>query len=121
MLAQSAVRSYQQNSVMTPDPVKLILMVYDRAVAGCHQRNLEMAGGAITELIQGLNMDAGPITGNLLAIYQYCSELARKGQYDEAASILQDLRDTWAAVGSTRKAESQKARQPDNQKAGFPA
>jgi hypothetical protein len=77
-------------------------MVYDRAIAGCCQRNLEIAGRAISELINGVNMGAAPIAGNLLAIYQYCGDLARKGQYDAAASILQDLRDTWAAVGGNQ-------------------
>jgi flagellin-specific chaperone FliS len=96
----NAVRSYQQNRVATADPLKLILMVYDRAIAGCHHQDLEIAGRAITELINGLNMDAGTISENLLAIYQYCGEAIRKGQYDEAASILKDLRDTWAAVAN---------------------
>jgi len=96
MLAQAAVHSYKQNSVKTADPLKLILMVYDRAIAGCRRRDLEMAGLAISELIKGLNMDAGTISWSLLAIYQYCGELARKGEYDEAVDVLSELRDTWA-------------------------
>ena len=98
MLAQSVARSYRQNNVMTADPLKLILLVYDRAIAGCHQQRLEVAGRAVTALINGLDMDAAPIAGHLLAIYQYCGELIRKNRYEEAASLLQDLRETWAAV-----------------------
>ena len=98
MLTQTAARRYQQNSVMTSDPLKLVLLAYDRAITGCCQENPEIAGRAIRELIMGLNMDAGDIAAKLLAIYQYCGELARNGQYEEAANILQDLRDTWAAV-----------------------
>ena len=97
MLAQAAARSYQQNNVNTADQLKLILMVYDKAIAGCHQRDLEMAGRAIMELTNGLNMDAGTIAWSLLAIYQYCGELFRESQYEEAANILQELRDTWTA------------------------
>ena len=97
----NAAQNYLRNSVTTADPRKQILLVYDRAIAGCRQQNLEIAGRALMELVNGLNMNAGPISGNLLAIYQYCSELARKGQYEEAANILQELRDTWAAVGNT--------------------
>ena len=97
----SAAQNYLRNSVTTADPRKQILLVYDRAIAGCRQQDLEMAGRALAELVNGLNMDAGPISGSLLAIYQYCSELARKGQYEEAANILQELRDAWAAVGNT--------------------
>ena len=100
MLAQAAAQSYRQNSVMTSDPLKLILMVYDRAISGCNQGDLEKAGRAITELVKGLQMDAGEVADGLLSIYQYCSELVRKRQYDEAAGILQDLRDTWEIAGS---------------------
>ena len=67
----NAARSYQQNGVSTADPRQQILMVYDRAIAGCYQQDPELAGRAITELIKGLNMDAGPISGNLLSIYQF--------------------------------------------------
>lgn len=104
MLAQAAARSYRQNNVMTADPLKLILLVYDRAITGCRQRKLEIVGRAITELINGLNMDIDPVAGNLLAIYQYCGELCRKGQYSEALNILQDLRDTWATVSGKANA-----------------
>ena len=96
MLAQAAVHSYKENSVKTADPLKLILMVYDRAITGCRRRDLEITGLAISELIKGLNMDAGTISWSLLAIYQYCSELAREGKFDEAIDILSELRDTWA-------------------------
>ena len=98
MLAQSAVQSYKQNSVITADPLKLILMAYDKAISGCRQRDLKLLGQALNVLINGLNMDAGNISWSLLAIYQYCSELAREGQYNEAMKILQELRDTWADV-----------------------
>lgn len=104
MYTQSAVRSYQQNSVMTSDPLKLVLMAYDRAISGCHQKDLNIAGRAITELTNGLNMDATPLAGNLLAIYEYCGDLAREGWYAEAATILQELRDTWSAVNGKANA-----------------
>ena len=98
MLTQSAARSYRQNSVMTSDPLKLILMVYDRAISGCHQRDLHITGRAITELMNGLDMEVAPLAGQLLAIYEYCGGLAREGWYPEAEAILQELRDTWNAV-----------------------
>jgi len=98
MLSQTAARRYQQNSVMTSDPLKLVLLAYDRAITGCCQEDPEIAGRAIRELIMGVNMDAGDIAAKLLAIYQYCAELTRKGQYNETANMLRDLRDTWTAV-----------------------
>ena len=98
MLPQTAIQSYRQNSVTTADPLTLILMAYDRAVTGCRQENLELAGRAITELIRGLDMSAGTIAWNLLSIYQYCNTLIREGKYEDSADILQDLRNTWAST-----------------------
>jgi len=72
--------------------------MYDKAISGCQQRNLEKTWRAISELINSLNMDAGAISWRLLAIYEYCTDLARNGQYDEVIRILKDLRDTWAAL-----------------------
>ncbi len=102
MLSQSAVRSYQQNSVYTADPLKLIVMTYNAAINGCRQRDLERTGKAIKELINGLRMDAEPIAENLLSIYRYCGELARQKQYNDAANILQELRDAWVAAGNNQ-------------------
>jgi flagellin-specific chaperone FliS len=98
MSTQAAVRNYQQNSVMTSDPLRLVLFAYDRAITSCYQQEPEIAGKAIMELIKGLDMDAGEIAVKLLSIYQYCAGLVRKKQYEEAASILRELRDTWSAV-----------------------
>lgn len=98
MSAQSIIRSYQQNNVMTSDPLKLITMTYDRAIYGCYQKNLEMTWKAIRILIDSLNMDIQPLSGNLMAIYEYCNDLARDRRYDEAAAILQDLRDAWTSL-----------------------
>ncbi|MBD3184881.1 flagellar protein FliS [Candidatus Poribacteria bacterium] len=103
MLAQTATQSYQQNSVTTADPLKLILMVYDRAIHGCQQKDLKMVGRAISELIRGLNMDAGEISWNLLSIYEYCGDLIRGGKYDEAMNILKELRDTWSNLKMVEK------------------
>ena len=33
-------------------------------------------------------------------IYQYCADLARKGEFDEAAGLVRELRDTWVQVRS---------------------
>jgi len=105
MLSQLATKSYQQNNVNTADPFKLLLIAYERAILGCRKRNIEMAGRAILELVNGLNMEAGNISYSLLAIYQYCGELIREGQYDESARILTELRDTWVEAGNKMKSD----------------
>jgi len=103
MLSQTAVKSYQQNSVNTADPIRLVVMAYNAAIAGCRQHNLERMNRAIKELINGLSMDIAPLAGNLLGLYNYCGELARKKKFDEAANILQELRDAWATASANKQ------------------
>ena len=98
MSAHTVIQTYHQNNIMSADPLKLIIMLYDRAIHGCRQRNLELTWNSIKMLIDSLNMEAKPVADNLLAIYDYCGELARIKEYDKAALILQELRDTWASV-----------------------
>ncbi|MGQ9607783.1 MAG: flagellar export chaperone FliS [bacterium] len=100
MSVQSMVRSYQKNDVVSATPLRLIVMVYDRAILGCQQRNIEMAWKAIKVLIDNLNMDIQPLAGRLLAIYEYCNELMRNGEFDSACKILKELRDTWASLNN---------------------
>ena len=100
MSVQSMVRSYQKNDVASATPLRLIVMVYDRAILGCQQKDIEMAWRAIKVLIDNLNMNVQPLAGKLLAIYEYCSELINKGDFDSAYKILKELRDTWASVSN---------------------
>jgi flagellin-specific chaperone FliS len=100
MSAQTMIQTYQQSNIMSADPMKLVIMLYDRAIYGCRQKNLELTWEAIKQLINSLNMEIQPIADNLLAIYDYCNELARERQFDAAATILQDIRNTWASMNS---------------------
>lgn len=98
MSSQTAIHTYQQNNVLSADPMKLILLLYDRAIYGCRQNDLEITWGAIRQLINSLNMEVQPMSGYLLSIYDYCAELAREKKFDTAAMILQDIRDTWLSA-----------------------
>ena len=100
MSAQTVIQTYQQSNVMSADPMKRVIMLYDRAIYGCHKKNLELTWEALKQLIKSLNMEVQPIADNLLAIYDYCNELAREKQFDIAAMILQDIRSTWVSVNS---------------------
>lgn len=95
MSVLSAARSYQQNSILSSDPLSLIVMVYDYALKGCQERNLEKTWKALKILIEGLNLDVDPLAGKLLAIYEFCNDLANRGDYDKAYRLLKELRDAW--------------------------
>lgn len=91
----SAAKTYKQNDVLSSDKLRLIVMVYDYALKGCQERDLEKTWRALKLLIEGLNLDADPLGSRLLAIYEYCNRLANSGKFDEAYKLLKELRDAW--------------------------
>lgn len=92
-------QQYRQAQVMSADPLQLIIMLYDVALTGCKERNLEKVTSALSELRNSLNHDdGGQVAADLLSLYLYLADEARKGKYDEVAQILQELRDTWATA-----------------------
>jgi flagellar protein FliS len=87
---------YLYNEIMNLSPVELILRIYDFAIVNCKRRDAEKANRALTELISALDFDYKDISLPLFKLYHYCQNEIRKGKFDNAISILQELRDTWA-------------------------
>lgn len=97
--AARASQQYRQTQVMTTDPLQLLIMTYDYAIAGCHERNLEKVTVALKELRSALNHEeGGQIAADLLSLYLYMADEVRKGHFEHVATLLQELRDTWVAV-----------------------
>ena len=55
-----------------------------------------------------------------LRLYLYCADQARKGEYDEVAHLLRELRDTWTQVKEQYQpqAQPQPAAPPASEAAG---
>lgn len=95
MNPQTALRNYRQNQIMSATPLQLVLMVYDVAIIACKRRDLAKLTRALNLLIQALDMRQGEIALGLYRLYQYCADLARKGEFDQAAEILRELTSAW--------------------------
>ncbi len=107
---QKANQQYIQTQIMSADPLQLVILTYDVAIAGCRTRNQEKALRAVGELQVALNHEeGGQIAANLLSLYVYCIELIRNTHYEEAGKILVDLRLTWVEL---RKQVYAQAEQP---------
>lgn len=91
------IQEYRYQDIMSASPLRLVIMAYDAAIIGCEQRDLIKTTRALAVLRDALNFDYAEIAGRLFSLYEWCADLARKGQYDEAARILRELRDAWAA------------------------
>jgi len=93
--------SYVVNSVLETTPEKLIMKVYDFAIAKCKSRDLEKTNSALNELIFALNYDTDEvreISLGLLKLYKFCQDQMRKRNYGVVEKILSDLREAWLDV-----------------------
>jgi flagellin-specific chaperone FliS len=116
---QAAAQTYRINQVTNASPLDLVLMAYDAALIGCAQRDLARTTEAISVLRNALDFRYDHnIAMGLFRLYQYSAELARKGDYDQAAHLLRELRDTWAQVKGKIEAEIRAAQ---SSSVGMPA
>ncbi|MCB0209142.1 MAG: flagellar protein FliS [Anaerolineae bacterium] len=94
-----ATQTYRANQVNGASPLDLLLMTYDAALIGCGQNNLSRTINALNLLRDSLDFSYDQeIALGFFRLYQYCADLARKGEFDEVATILRELRDAWAQV-----------------------
>jgi len=94
----SALEVYQSNAALTASPLFRLLTVYDYALSACGQGRLEELTKALRVLTESLDFGY-PIAYQLAAIYQWCMDLGRKGDFREAGRLLRELRDSWAVAG----------------------
>lgn len=118
-----------ETGVSTASPHKLIVMLYDGALAAIATAGVQMAAGniqekgkAISKAIQiidnGLRASldkqvGGEIAANLDALYEYMSSRLLHANInndrqalDEVRGLLADLRDTWNQIGGSAGAAS---------------
>lgn len=90
-----AASVYRKEHLLNLSPVEVIKKLYDTAILGCKKNDTVLAQKAVTELIVGLNFEYEDISVGLYRLYQYAKECMRKGDLNEAANVLQELRATW--------------------------
>jgi flagellin-specific chaperone FliS len=100
MLAYSRQPSqrYRELQIESASPLQRILMVYDVAIVACQQRDLKRMTDALNVLRNSLDLEQGEVAAGLYRLYQYCADLARQDQYEEAEHILRELTEAWVQV-----------------------
>ena len=94
----NSVNQYLVKEILDATPDKLLIKVYDFAIAQVQRHNLEKANKAIQELINALNFeseDTKEVSMGLLKLYKFCQEQMRMQQYDIVYKILSELKETW--------------------------
>lgn len=97
---------YLVNEIMGASQEELILKVYDFAIANSKLKNLEKTNKAIQVLIDSLSFateESSKMSVELLRIYQFCQDQARKQNFSMVETMLTDLRDTWIQVFENNK------------------
>lgn len=96
---QTAAQSYRMNQINGAGPLDLLIMTYDATLTACGQRDLDRTTRALGVLRDALDYSYDPdIALGFFRLYQYCGDLARKGEFEEAAGLIRELRDTWQQV-----------------------
>lgn len=97
MMQNTYQAKYREIDIMNASPIHLVVMVYDVAIAAAEEKDLTRATRAVSVLRDALNFDY-PEAAGLFRLYQWVMECMREGDYDNALSVLRELRDSWATV-----------------------
>ena len=90
----SAEQSYLKQSVLSLDPIKLVVKMYDLISQSCYREDKDKVIKLLSELIHHLNFEYD-ISTSLFGIYNYCQNLARESKFEEIQEIIEPLRITW--------------------------
>jgi flagellin-specific chaperone FliS len=95
---------YQQQSVKNASPLQLVVKMYDLAIQTSYREDKEKLQDILSTLISGLNFDHEP-ADQLFAIYRYCQEQTRKGNFEEIREILEPIRDSWQEAADQNRVQ----------------
>ena len=117
--APASPAAYQQQSIMTAPPERLVVMLYDGAIRFLFQGAAALREGArasaferldrgeaiVDHLLATLDMSAGEIAQRLEGIYVFCKRLLLEARLERDADkvdlvrgYLSELREAWAQI-----------------------
>jgi flagellin-specific chaperone FliS len=83
-------------------------MLYDHVIRCLNNGDMRGASKGIVELMGSLDLDYKEVSGRLFSLYEYCLDLVKKSEYDQASKILTEMRQMWAtAIGRMAGLEEQ--------------
>jgi flagellar protein FliS len=119
--ATASPAAYQQQSIMTAPPERLVVMLYDGAIRFFFQaaaamredaratalERLDRGEAIVDHLLATLDMSAGEIAERLEGIYVFCKRLLLEARLERDADkldlvrgYLTELREAWAQINS---------------------
>ena len=120
--APASSAAYQQQSIMTAPPERLVVMLYDGAIrfffqaAAAMRENarataferLDRGEAIVDHLLATLDMSAGEVAQRLEGVYVFCKRLLMEARLERDADkvdlvrgYLAELRDAWAQIAGS--------------------
>ena len=117
--ATASPAAYQQQSIMTAPPERLVVMLYDGAIRFLFQaaaalredtratalERLDRGEAIVDHLLATLDMSAGEVAERLEGVYVFCKRLLLEARLerdaekiDLARGYLAELRESWAQI-----------------------
>ena len=90
------VDPYLTQKIMSASPDQLISYIFDSGIAACGRKDREKASLAIQTLIKSLNFDYKEVAMSFYNVYRYVNHLIHLGKFDDAKTILVDIKKTWS-------------------------
>lgn len=97
-LQKNKLNPYLSNQILNASPAQLLIKVFDFAIINSEKKDLIKTNNAIQELIGFLRFDDDTykeLSFNLLGLYQFCQDQARKNNFQIVTKILSELRESW--------------------------
>ena len=76
-------------------PARLLVKLYDLAIAQCDREERERLVCTLTELVAALSFDHREVSMPLFSIYDHCIRQGRAGNFGDVRAVLVQLRDAW--------------------------
>ncbi len=93
--------AYLANEILDASPQKLLIKIYDFAIAQCKNKNIEKTNKALMALQTALRYDdesSIEISNGLRNLYEFCQDQMRQRKYEIVEKILSELRETWLSA-----------------------
>ena len=98
VLNKSKLNPYLANQILNASQGQLLIKVFDFAVVHSEKKDMIKTNKALQELIGMLRFDDESfkdLSINLLRLYQFCQDQARKSNFIIVTKILTELRESW--------------------------
>ena len=91
---------YLEQKILSASPEQLISYVYDAAISGCIQRDMEKTTSALNVLMTSLNFGEKEEQKDLASVfyktYSYLFDQLRQRKFDDVHQQLKEIKESWS-------------------------